>query len=60
MDRRHVSSIFDFHRDVFSLSGVNVSRVVAFLCFNMCSIVCSIKTLLVLRIRVLVFLKNLS
>lgn len=44
MDRRHVSSIFDFHRDVFPLAGVNVSRVVAFCCVNLFSIVCIMKT----------------
>lgn len=44
MDRRHVSSVFDFHRDVFPLAGVNVSRVVAFCCDNLFSIVCNMKT----------------
>ena len=52
MDRWHVTSIFDFHRDVFPLAGVNVSRVVAFCCADLFSIVCSIKTPQLLTSRV--------
>lgn len=52
MDRRHVSSIFDFHRDVFPLAGVNVSRVVAFCCADLLRIVCRIKTPHLLTSRV--------
>ena len=60
MDRRHVTSIFDFHRDVFPLAGVNVSRVVAFCCADLFSLVCSIKTPHVLTSRVQVMYKILS
>ena len=52
LDRRHVSSVFDFHRDVFSLAGVNVSKVVAFCCADLFSLVCSIKTPQLLTSRV--------